>query len=255
MNILVTGGRGILGQALVPMLFEAGHQVRIASRNPQGKDNIDAVRCDLATGEGITDTVADMQVIVHAASSPFKNSQAVDVDGTRRLLNAATQVEHFIFVSIVGIDRIPFPYYKKKLAAEAHVESSGVPYTILRATQFHPLIAAILQPLKWMPVGLLPTDFQFQPIAPEDAAQRLVQCVADGPVGRAPDIGGPQVLRLRDMAKEWMAVHNTRRPLLRVPLPGKVAAGFRAGNNTVPHNRYGSITWDEWLHSNPTTYG
>ena len=139
MNVLVTGGTGRLGRHVVRLLRQSGHRARIFSRNPRG--HVDAVRGDLKTGEGIERAVGGMDVIVHAASATGNPllGRSTDVGGTRRLLAAArvAGIRHVVFISIVGVDRVAYPYYRTKLAAEKVVRDGGVPWSILRATQFH----------------------------------------------------------------------------------------------------------------------
>src|SRR3990172_6438701 len=154
-NILVTGGSGGLGSELVPRLAAAGHTVRVLSRRPRPPStNTEWAQGDLATGEGLAEAVSGVDAVIHAATSPFRRTRQTDVEGTRRLLDAAGAAgePHFFYISIVGIDRIPLPYYKAKLAAEKLVEESAIPYTILRATQFHSLIDRFLRPLarEWL---------------------------------------------------------------------------------------------------------
>jgi uncharacterized protein YbjT (DUF2867 family) len=174
----------------------------------------------------------------------------MDVMGTRRLLAAAkaTGVKHFLYISIAGIDRIPFPYYRAKVAAEAEVEQGGVPYTILRATQFHSLIDGwLLQPLKKFPAAFIPTDFKFQPVDTGEVAEALCALAQGAPVGRAPDMGGPEVLTLGEMARPWLAAQRKRGWPLWLPVPGAVGHAFRNGYNTCPANRQGKITWAQWV--------
>ena len=254
-TVQITGGNGFLGRTLVPLFVKNGYQVRISSRGAP-KESLPGVEwshADLSTGEGLAEAVAGSDVIVHAASN-VQNTQAIDVDGTRRLLEHARQakVDHIVYVSIVGIDRIPFGYYQHKLAAENLIKAGGVPWSILRATQFHPFLDLLIQTAFRLPVVPLPTDFQFQVIDPSEVAQRLMQSVADGPAGQLPDIGGPEILRLGDMVKTWKAIQQRRRPVVPLWLPGQVANGFRQGYNTTPAGRYGRITWAEWLQ---THYG
>src|SRR5438132_6587934 len=137
MNVLVTGGTGTLGRHVVSLLRQSGHRARILSRQPRG--HVDAVRGDLKNGASLAKALAGMEAIIHAASATREplSGRAVDVRGTRRLLTMARDagIRHVIYVSIVGIDRVAYPYYKTKLAAEAVVRENLVPWTILRATQ------------------------------------------------------------------------------------------------------------------------
>lgn len=250
-RVLITGGTGILGSALLPLLNAGGHTVRILSRSPRkpGYDTAAEWAQD-HIAEGLADAVQDVDVIIHAASDAL-NAQEVDVQGTARLLEHAQTagVAHLVYISIVGIDRIPMAYYKAKLEAERLIEGSSVPWSILRATQFHSLMERLfLLPVVKLPlIAPIPKRFKFQLIDVSDVAPALVDLVAQGPSGRVPDIGGPEVLTLENIARAWLDATGKRCLLVNLPLLGKTAAGFRRGYNTVPENRTGSITWRDWL--------
>jgi uncharacterized protein YbjT (DUF2867 family) len=253
-RVLITGGTGDLGQALVPRLQSAGYTVRITSRRspPADKEpSIEWAQVNLVTGEGTAEAMTGVGTVIHAASSPFKDTYVVDVEGTRRLLAAAEKasVGHFLYISIVGIDHIPYKYYQSKLAAEKVIEESkGVPWSILRATQFHNLADMVLQGLAKFPIILFPlSDFQFQLIDTGEVAGRMVESIQAGPGQHLPDIGGPKVQRGSELARAWLKARKMRRLIVPLPLFGQVAAGFRQGLNTVPENPYGRITWAEWL--------
>ena len=259
-RILVTGGTGVLGSQVVSRLLATGDTVRVSSRRDRraqtgarpgdgDPEGVEWARCSLETGEGLTDTVAGVDTVVHCASSPFRRTRQVDVDGAGLLLAAARQagVAHFLYISIIGIDRIPLPYYKAKLAAEKAIEDSGLAYTILRAPQFHTLLDTILAGFLRFPVGLLPSGFRFQPIDAGEVAGRMIEFAAGEPAGRVPDIAGPEVRTVNDLARAWLKARGKRRLLIPLPLFGKVASGFRAGHNTAPDSKYGKITWEQWL--------
>ena len=249
-RVLVTGGAGGFGRALVPRLISRGYTVRIMSRRPApAGSTTEWAQADIASDAGLTAALAGVDVVVHAASSPAKQTRQIDVEGTRRLLQAAraAEIAHFAYISIVGIDRIPYAYYRHKLAAEALVTASSLPWSILRATQFHTLIDTILRGADRLPLLLLPTDLRFQPIDVGEAAERMAEVVAAGPAGRWPDIGGPDVLTLGAMARDWMQARGRLRRLVYLPMPGGFAAAVRRGRNTCPDQRYGRITWADWL--------
>src|SRR3970040_2266435 len=170
-------------------------------------------QAQIETGEGLAEAVAGVAVIVHAASSPFRRTREVDVEGTRRLLEVAkgAGIAHFLYISIVGIDRIALPYYKHKLAAERLIEESEVPYSILRAPQFFTLMDDILRNLLRFPVGVYPAGFRFQPIDPGEVAERIVQQVEAGPGGRLLEIAGPEVLSAGELARVWLKARGRRR--------------------------------------------
>ncbi len=252
-RVLVTGGSGVLGSQVVTRLKDAGYTPRIVSRRSQPErlsTGVEWAQADVGTGQGLTEAVSGVDVIVHAATSPFRRGRQVELDGARNVLEQArlANVSHVIYISIVGIDRASsFFYYGYKLAAENIIAGGNVPWSILRATQFHDLIDMMLQPLARFPFGWLPTDFQSQPVDSGEVADRLVEMVTAGPAGRVPDMGGPEVHRLGDMARTWLETRGLRRQVFRLPLPGKTADAIRRGFITTPENRQGKVTWAEWV--------
>lgn len=248
-EVLLTGATGVLGQALRTHLLESGHDVRAASRSPPTDGEGDWVELDLTDGTGLPAAVTDVEVVVHAASNARGDSEAVDVRGTERLVDAAEDagIENLLYVSIVGIDEIPFSHYQHKLAAERAIESSAVPSTVIRSTQFHPFVAAILYKVSRLPVWPLPTAFKVQPIDVGDAAAAIAEHATVEAAGRVPDIGGPAVMTGRELATAYRRHRGLRRPIVRLPLPGAIAAAFRAGKATCPDRDVGTVTWEEWL--------
>lgn len=249
-KVLITGGTGLLGAALRRHASGAGHSVRLLTRSAARPDAADdAVAGDLATGAGLADAVKGMDVVLHAASDPAQ-PQIVDVEGTRRLTTAArgAGVKHIVYVSIVGVDVIPYRYYACKREAETIVQACGVPYSIVRATQFHPFVSRLLGTLGRMPLVLpVPAGFWGQPVDVGEIAARLVRCVTDEPSNNIQTFGGPEVLPLGDIARAWLAAQHRRSPIVPVPVPGALAAAFRAGRNTSPTGERGRVTWTEWL--------
>src|SRR5262249_1966772 len=152
-----------------------------------------------------------------------------------------------IYISIVGIERVPFAYYQYKVLAEKVVTAGGIPWTILRATQFHDLLDLFLQAFTKLPLAVVPLDFQFQPVDSGEVAGALCDYVAAGPRGRVPDMGGPQVQTSGELLRAWLAARGMRRLVLQLPMFGKTASGFKHGYNTCPEHRQGKITWEEWL--------
>jgi uncharacterized protein YbjT (DUF2867 family) len=253
MKILLTGGTGGLGREVVRAAEEAGHTVRIASRRARPDDapaDREWARMDLETGDGIPEALAGVDAIIHAASDPRRHA-IVDVEGTRRLTEAARAAgpAHLVYVSIVGIDAIPFPYYRSKLAAEGIVAASGVPHSILRATQFHAFVEAMLAGFARTPLVIpVPAGFRLQSVDTREVADRLIHAAQDGPGGQLRDFGGPEVLGFGEMAAAWKAARGIRKPAVPLPLPGLVAAAFRAGMATLRHGGdHGGIRWSDWL--------
>jgi len=250
-RVLITGGAGALGREMVNRLSAQDYTVRVMSRRSRPATQppeIEWAQADLGAGTGISEAVAGVDTIVHAATN-FFSSGKVDVAGTKRLLDAAraADISHVLYVSIVGVERNPFAYYQMKLKAEALVQQSGIPWSIQRAMQFYPFIDLILRAGVHWPVALLPTDFQFQPMDIREAAQHIVERLVTGPAGWLPDIGGSEVRTLGDLARSWIKARGLRRPIIHLPLPGKTAAAVRNGYNTCPEQKTGKMSWEEWL--------
>ncbi len=252
MKVLITGGRRGLGRMLVRSVSALGHEVRVMSRYPRPDSTpiqVEWAQADLASNAGVAPSLEDVGTVIHLASDP-RNADAVDVTGTKYLLEAAnsTRIGHLIYISIVGVDQIDYGYYQKKLTAERIIEAGDVPYSILRATQFHSLLNSMISTAARLPLIMpLPTDFKFQSVAEVEVVEQLVRIVGAAPQGRLPDFGGPDVLSLGEMARTWMDIMHVRKWLLRFPLPGSVAVAFRAGRNTAPQGVRGRMSWRDWL--------
>lgn len=251
MRILVTGGTGTLGRAVVPSLVAAGHPVRVMTRRRGGPGAADEVEADLATGVGLVAAVSGVEAIVHPASAPYRGryTAEVDVEGTGRLLAAAREagVSHLLYVSIVGIDRVPWGYFRHKLAAEQLVKNSGLDWSILRTTQFHPFLDRALHAASRAPLLVGDAGIVAQPVDPRDVAGRITARVAAGPSGAVEEFGGPEVLHFDDAARQWMHAHGAHRPLLPVRMPGRLGQAFRAGHLATTAQPTGTITWQEYL--------
>lgn len=253
-HILITGGAGGLGREIVKRLTGTGHTVRVMSRAnaPTALEHGDEwAQADVETGAGVADAVADIDIIVNAISHPGR-TQAVDIDGTRRLLAAAKQssVSHVLHVSIVGIEHIPNPYYQAKVAAEQVVMESGVPYSIWRATQFHTLLDGYLAPLRESndaPILHYPPDTKFQLLDTGEAAENLLSYITAAPAGRLPDVGGPEVLTLETILRMWLDAQNLAHAVAFLPPDPALGDILRQGYNTIPSNPYGTITWADYL--------
>ncbi len=252
MTVVVTGGTGLLGRAVVEQLLTSGREVRVLSRDPQRASarlaGVDVRHGDLTDPGSLPDALSGAEAVVHCATDPRAASD-VDVAGTAHLLRAAHDVGvgHLLHVSIVGVDRIPVSFYRAKREAEALVEAQSVPWTVQRATQFHPFVDLMIERSARLPVLLCPRGLRFQPVAVEDVATRLVEHVATGPSGRVPDLGGPEVLSLDALARTWLRARRRRRLLVPTPLPGRVGRAFRAGANLAPNHRSAGTTWQEHL--------
>ena len=197
-DILVTGGTGTLGRPVVRRLHEAGREVRVLSRRSrEAKEGIEYVTGDLATGDGIEAAVDGAEIIVHCAGS-----SKGDEDKARTLVRAAARAgtRHLVNISVVGADRVPvvsgadramFGYFASKLAAERVVADSGLPWTTLRATQFHDLILLVAQQMVKLPVIPVPAGFRFQPVERRRGRQPARGAGPRGPGRAGARHGGP----------------------------------------------------------------
>ncbi|WP_189785153.1 SDR family oxidoreductase [Streptomyces capitiformicae] len=239
-TILVTGGTGVLGRPLTERLRADGHEVRVLSRHAQPYA-VDLV----AGGSGLDAAVAGVDTIVHCATSP----RGGDEQAAANLIAAARRagVGHLVYISIVGVDRVPFGYYRTKLAVERLVEESGLGWTVLRATQFHDLLVMLFQILSKPPVMLVPAGVSDQPVAVAEVADRLADLAVGAPAGRVDDMGGPEVLTFPELARAYLRATGRRRPLVNVPLFGKAYRGFRAGGHLTPERAVGKATFGEHL--------
>jgi uncharacterized protein YbjT (DUF2867 family) len=253
-RILVTGGMGTLGRLVVPRLRDDGHTVRVLSRRSrEAGDGIELVTGDLAAGEGIDAAVDGAEVVVHCAGT-----NRGDEVKTGNLVRAASRagMRHLVYISVVGVDRVPvvsavdramFGYFASKRAAEEVVAGSGLPWTTLRATQFHQSFLALVRQMARLPVVPVAAGFRFQPVDAGEVADRLAELALAAPAGLVPDLAGPRVLGMDALVREYLRASGRHRPVLPVRLPGRAARAFRAGANLAPDRAVGRRTWEEFL--------
>ncbi|RQW92774.1 NmrA family transcriptional regulator [Micromonospora globispora] len=252
--VLVTGGTGTLGRHVVPLLRDAGCPVRVLSRHRhESRDGVEFRVGDLATGDGVDGAVDGVGTIVHCAGSAKG-----DDDKARNLVRAASRagVAHLVHISVVGADRIPvvsrldramYGYFASKRAAERVVAESGVPWTTLRATQFHDLVLMVATQLAKLPVIPVLAGVRFQPVDAGEVASRLVELALGRPAGLVPDIAGPRMYGMDELVRSYLRATGSHRLLLPVRQPGGAARALRAGANLAPERAVGRRTWEEFL--------
>ncbi|MFD8785994.1 SDR family oxidoreductase [Kitasatospora sp. NPDC059599] len=244
-TVLVTGATGTLGREVVRLLVARGVAVRGLSRRARvGGDGVEWVVGDLVSGAGIAEAVAGVEVVVDCATTQRK----ADVAGVRTLVARAREagVRHLVYVSIVGIDRVPIAYYRTKLACERVVRESGLGWTVLRATQFHDLLLKFFDVSVKLPLFPVLGGVRFQPVDVREVAAAVVGLVEE-PVGFAPEVGGPHVRSYRELAGAYLRAAGKRRVLLPVRMPGAGGRGLRAGGNLAPERAVGRGTFEEAL--------
>ncbi|HAW11014.1 MAG: NAD(P)H-binding protein [Candidatus Dormibacteria bacterium] len=254
-RILVIGGTGRLGRPVVARLRDAGCEVRVVTRHPGDHgDGIEHLVGDLRTGEGIEPALAGVTTVVNCAGS------AKGDDGMARILvRAALGVgtPHLVNISVVGADRVPvrsrvdramFGYFAAKLAAEHEISGSGLPWTTLRATQFHDALLAVARQMSKLPVLPVPAGIRFQPVDTGEVAARVAELALGEPAGLVPEMAGPRTYAMDELLRGYLRASRRHRVLLPLHMPGGAARAIRAGANLAPeHAVLGRRTWEEVL--------
>lgn len=250
MKIAVVGGTGVLGAPIVAGLAARGGDVPILSRRPPRElpPGASHSSVDLTDGAGLDEALAGVEVVVDASNSSPRDAGPVLVEGTRRLLGAAAKagVRHYVGVSIVGCERVPTGYYKVKVQQEEEIASGDVPWSLLRATQFHQLLDwAFGQAAR---LRLRPTGkARLQPIAAAVVAERLVEIAHREPAGRLPEIAGPEVQTLSELSAAWRRAKGRAALPVRLPSLGKIGRPAGEGALCNPEAAVGGPSFAEWL--------
>ncbi|WP_412079675.1 SDR family oxidoreductase (plasmid) [Streptomyces xanthophaeus] len=244
--ILVTGGTGNLGKHVVPLLRAAGHDVRVLCRTPrENTTGIEYFAVDLMNGEGIDPALKGVDTVLHLAGGTKGDDKV-----TQNLVDAAKRahVKHLVYISVIGADTMPLGWFKTQLDAENAITGSGIPWTMLRAAQFHDIVLMMGEKMSKMPIVPAPGGLQFQPVDSREVAARLVELTLGQPAGRVADIAGPKVYPLGDLLRSYLAATGKRRPLLPIRMPGKAGKAYRAGDNlALTGTLVGKRTWEEFL--------
>jgi uncharacterized protein YbjT (DUF2867 family) len=252
--IVVTGGTGTLGRLVVTRLHNAGHRVRVLSRHAGDVQGVEYVLADLDTGEGVEPGLAETSVIIHCAGSAKG-----DENKAQHLVRAASgggARPHLVNISVVGADRIPvvsridramFGYFAAKRGAEEVIAGSGLPWTTLRATQFHELAFSTAEQLARLWVLPVPVGFRFQPVDSGEVADRLVELALGRTAGMTPDLAGPRAYAMAELVRSYLQAVGERRPILPVGVPGRAARAIRHGANLALEHADGRRSWEDYL--------
>lgn len=257
-RICVAGGTGQVGREVVRQALTAGHRVAVLSRNPPppesaGRaDGAEYFRGDVTTGEGLAAALTGADVVIDCLEGHSGKALKTFADGGAQLLAAAQDagVPMAVLLSIVNCDQSTFGYYKSKAAKEKVYEYSGLETVVLRATQFHSLLAGVFA--AGARFGVIPVvkGARFQPIAPADVAAALLAAALEVPSGqrhRVHTIGGPEVTDMRELARTWQRATGQHGRFVVFPLPGGMGRYLRAGLNLAPEERHGAQTFKGWL--------
>lgn len=233
----------MLGRHVARLLAERGHEVRVLSRRAPEH------RVDLRTGAGLDAALDGCEVVVDAANEPpVGRGPSVLVDGGRNLVaaGAAAGVRHHVVVSIVGCDALPLRYYRRKIAQEQAALDGPVPCTIVRATQCHELLDAVLGATARLGVLPLPS-LPLAPIAALEAGAAVAD-VAEGPPRGRVEVAGPEVRDARDLARAWAAARGRRLAVSPMPLPGRLGRELRTGALLSPRaDVRGRMGFEAWM--------
>ncbi|QFG22725.1 SDR family oxidoreductase [Actinomadura sp. WMMB 499] len=244
--ILVTGGTGTLGRLVVPLLRDAGRPVRVLTRTArEPRDGVEFVTGDLVKDEGVDRAVEGAEIVVHLAGG-----RKGDDEAARNLVRAAKAagVRHLVYISVIGAGAVPIGYFRQKFAAEEIVAGSGVPWTTLRAAQFHSFALNAVRGMAKSPVMPAPRDMQWQPVDARDVAERLAELALGAPAGLVPDLAGPKIYDMAELERDYLRASGRRRPLLPIRVPGKIGRAYRAGDNlTLDGADHGHRTWEDFL--------
>lgn len=255
--VLVTGGTGHLGRDTVARLLQDGHRVRVLARSRCRSMPVEWAIGNLATGEGLREAMQGVHTVINAATdSPiarrgvrladaFSSPSGVDVQGTERLLALCNEmpIQHFLHVSIVGLEDASLPYSRVKLAGEKLVRDSTLSWSVVRSTPFYYLLAKLLAGMSWLPIWPLPAA-PFNPVDTRDVADYLVRCAFDGGRGERAEIGGPDDLSLAELARQYRTVRHIRGAIAPFRVSGRRA---RRMGFVLSKGVRGTRSWQDWL--------
>ena len=250
-RVLVTGGSGTLGREVVSRLLSHHYETCIltSKENTVMPGNSRIFVGDLGKNTGLKEALNNIDVVIHCASNP-KKSLEVDVEGTRNLINAIdkNKTRHIIYISIVGVDKSNYPYYKTKVAVENMIKEGSIPYTILRTTQFHNLVLNIISGLETID-GIInvPQGMKFQSIDVGEVASYLLELVKENGCGLLPDRSGPEILSIGGMVKSYLEISGQNNSFKLCEIKNERNDMFSSGINLCPSNKYGKISWSQFL--------
>jgi uncharacterized protein YbjT (DUF2867 family) len=260
-RICVAGGTGQVGSEVVRQALEQGMDVAAFSRHlptPGSAQCHDGARYwvgDVATGSGVADALAGADVVIDCLEGRSPRAIKGFADGGDLLLRAAKTagVGKAVMLSIINCDQVGLGYQRSKAEKERRYARAEVEAVVVRATQFHSLLAEVFS--AGSRVRLIPVvkGARFQTIAPSEAAEALLEAAVEAPSGesyRLRTIGGPEILSMTSMAQIWKKATRARGRVIELPLPGSMGTYLREGRNLIPEHNFGRETFSAWLAKN-----
>ncbi|MBT2531578.1 NAD(P)H-binding protein [Arthrobacter sp. ISL-48] len=244
--ILVTGGTGTIGSRVVPLLRAAGSDVRVLTRHTrENAQGIEHVYGDTVKGIGLEAALHGIRTVLHLAGGASGDDIAA-----HRLAEAAriARIDHLLLISVVGADRMPIGYFRKKAAAEHAYADSGVPNTILRIAQLHDFVLPVARTMSRL--RLAPRDLHFESIDVDAVAAHVQQLACGSPSGRVSDLAGPEVLDAITVTRMYNDAKRLSRGIHGFGMPGTAGTAYRAGHNLSAAPQRASITWSSFLATN-----
>ena len=243
MKIAVAGGTGTVGRHVAESLRRHGHEPVVLAKS---------TGFDLLTDAGLTAVLTGVHGVIDVVSTPTLSgakSKRFFGTTTATLLKAETEagVRHHVFLSIVNANRVSAGYYAGKALQEETVTAGSVPWTMLRATQFHEFAGQTLSRGSTGPVAMVPV-MRTQPVSAREVAERLVELALGSPRGRVPDLGGPSEELLVDMVRAYARATHARTRVVQVRLPGRMGSAMRDGALLPARGAdRGTQTFAEWI--------
>ena len=260
MHLLIVGGTGTSGRVLTQRAVAAGHHVRVLTRGAarpalDGHHSARGVHGDLVSGAGVDEAVDGVDAVVdlsNIATARYRTAAAFFATGTEHLFAAEQRagVKHHVTLSIVGVDRFPSGYYRAKLDQEKAVIAAsartGVGHSIARVTQFHDFATLVLQRFRFRGLVVAP-PLHSQPVHLDDVADHLLRVLAGGPVGYAPELGGPRPEDVPDMVRRYARQVAPSVRVLAAPLFGEARRANDSGVLRPAGGVRGERSFEQWL--------
>jgi len=244
MKLVIIGGTGLIGSRLVPLLRKQGHEAVSASPD---------TGVNTLTGQGLAGVLQDALVVVDVSNSPtFEETAVMEffTTSTRNLLMqaAAAGVRHYVALSVVGTERIPgSPYLRAKNAQETLIKGSGIPYSIVHATQFFEFIKRIADEATDGTTVRLPPVL-IQPMAADDVAKAVGRIAVGTPLNGTVEVAGPQPFRFDELIRQGLAARNDPREVI-ADTHARYFGAELDERSLIPAGdaRLGEIRLEEWL--------